>query len=146
MDLSQSTINLGAAGALISAVGTSVALALRARSRERLTAIQGAPAEERALLVADAIAMFKISTDGLTKEQRYDLVVRQLEDRNRQRNRLLLATITLMALLTGATITLALQDSAQNKDNKTPTSIHQSTTGGINNVGDSNSITNSVTE
>jgi len=101
-------IGLGAVGAMISGVGAGVALALRARATERLTAIRGASQDDKARLVADAVVMFKIPVDGLRAEQRYSLVIKQLEDRDRQRQRTFIFALALMLVLASTTVVLAL--------------------------------------
>jgi hypothetical protein len=54
--------------------------------------------------------MFQIPVEGLTNQQRFDLVKAQLEDRDRQRRRSFLLALALMTLLAGTTLALALHD------------------------------------
>lgn len=103
-------VALGATATLISAVSAGVALFLRGRTRERLAAIQGASEGDRARLVADALPLFDVPTEGLTKEQRYNLVVQQLQDRDRHRSRQSFVAVFAMTLLAVCTIVLSLRD------------------------------------
>jgi hypothetical protein len=110
----QPAVGLGALGAIISAVSALVSLLLRARGREKLAAIHGASQDDKARLVADAVAMFNIPVEGLSPQQRYDLVVKQLEDRNEQRKRTFLLTLALMSILAVMTGVIALSDKPVN--------------------------------
>lgn len=145
MDFEQPVAGLGLAGALISAIAAGIALYLRARSRERLAALQGASSSDRVRLIADAVAMFDIPVEGLTKEQRYDLVVKQLEDRNRQRQRVFVLAIALMIVLAGVAIAFAMiapsQTSESSYTNEDPDVVQQTGDRGVNIYGSGNVVT-----
>jgi predicted DNA-binding protein len=120
-------LTLSAAAGLVSAVATVVTLYLRSRTKERLKAMENATGETKAKLAADAIAMFDISTSGLSTEQQYRLAVKQLEDRSKQRQRQFIAFLFVTSLLAATAVVFAVIEGKPGS-----TVIQQSGPGGIN--------------
>jgi hypothetical protein len=96
--------------AIISALATSVALFLRMRTKERLAAIKGSEGRDKARIVADAVAMFDVSIERLTNEQRYSVVIQQLVAREKQQKRRFILFLALMVFFSATAIALSMND------------------------------------
>jgi hypothetical protein len=111
---------IGFACTVASGAVTVLTVLLRNRARVQLAAIaSGKP--EAARIVADAVTSFDLDTSNLTKEQIWDLAKREIENRYRQRGRLLWFFLLLAAVLCGTTVALAQTGSG-------PTSVTTDTT------------------
>ena len=69
---------------LVAFLGAIVAWSVRGKTEERERLIKGASDDRRAQLVKATLEFFDVDTSGLTREQRYDLALRQIEARSKR--------------------------------------------------------------
>lgn len=76
--------NVAGGISLVSFLIATIFYYLRMRHRERLITLKRARTADLPALLADAVAIYKLDTDKLTKEQRYDLAISEISHRGRR--------------------------------------------------------------
>ena len=107
---------VGSGVTLIAFLAAVLAWVIRSKSRERERLIRAAPEAERAALIQDTLEFFRVDTQGLTREQRFNLAVKQVHARSKRYtiNAILIfalaivgALVTALAVLYGDPLTRA---------------------------------------
>lgn len=96
--------------ALAAFVGAVAAYVLRTSILEQERLIRTAPASSRENLVRDAMEFFRVNTENLTKEQQYQLALRQIHARA-QRFKTIALVVCFVAFVAAAVAALALVQS-----------------------------------
>jgi hypothetical protein len=97
---------IGVAAAAISGIVSVATIYLRARTKERLAAIdRGTP--EAARVVADAVTSFQLNTAGLTGPQTLALARQEIASRDRKNARLMFIFLAVTVVLAITTVVLA---------------------------------------
>lgn len=114
----------------------AIAWGYKQKNKADLEAIKTLPEENRAQVLSEKIEVFKVNTSNLTKEQQYDVVVRQINARV-ERYRLLASVVVVLAIvaagLTGYAYQITKPDQPNRKtaatsDNKTSGSATSTST------------------
>jgi len=87
------------------------------RTQQKLELIQSAPESERTGLVQDALEFFRIDTTGLTRQQRYDLALTQIQARA-SRFKLSAFVIVIISILAASVTAFAISRSSASSDDR----------------------------
>lgn len=95
---------------LVAFIVAAAAAAYKSKSRERERLIQSAKDDQRAELVRNALEFFNVDTTGLSKDQKYELALAQIQARSKrygQTTVVVCIVAVLMAVLAGSAIYLS---------------------------------------
>lgn len=92
-------------------IAAAIASVLKRQADNKLKAIQSAPEEDRPDLVRDALEFLHVEPSGLTKEQQYDIAVKQIQERA-TRFRITATVVVLLALIGASLSAFAISHAA----------------------------------